>query len=253
MPPLILISCCVDYKGIELDDLSTSLSARYPNAVHAAGGIPVLLPNQADPAYLAEAVARADGVMLSGGHDVEPKLYQQDLPPALRKTIGPVTPERDLFELLLIDEVFRQRKPLFTICRGHQILNVALGGTLYADIRTQVPEALEHGLSERNDEIVHAVTLEADSLAARAAGTTILGVNSVHHQAVDQIAQPLRATGLSSDGIIEIMELHPAARRLLPYLLSVQFHPERMFAQHAEHLNLLKSFTGACGRTREHK
>ena len=251
MSPLIVISCCVDYKGIELDDFSTSLSARYPNAVHAAGGVPVLLPVQTDPGYLAEAVARADGVLLTGGHDIQPALYEQDLSPALQKTIGPVTPERDLFELQLIEEVFRQRKPLFAICRGHQILNVALGGTLYADIRTQVPAALNHGLSERNDEIVHAITLEPDSLAARVVGTTTFGVNSVHHQAVDEIAKPLRATGHSSDGIVEIMELHPRARAFLPYLLSVQFHPERMFAQHTEHLDLLKSFTEACRRARE--
>ena len=126
-PPLILISPSTESKGAEFGDTSISLSETYPRAVMAVGGVPVALPCTASRDVVAECVKHCDGVLLTGGDDVSPNLYTNHLPPALRKTTLPNDPERDLRELLLIDEVFRQRKPLLAICRGHQMLNVALG------------------------------------------------------------------------------------------------------------------------------
>jgi putative glutamine amidotransferase len=247
-PPLILISGSTASKGVEFGDTSLSLSMNYALAISAAAGLPWLLPCVPERELVAEAVRRSDGVMLTGGDDVQPSLYSAKLPPAIEKTIHAAAPERDLFELLLIDEVFRQRKPLLAICRGHQILNVALGGTLVADIARQRPEALNHCRTDLKDKIVHQVTVDSGSLLAQAAGCASLGVNSSHHQAVANIAKPLLATAVSIDGIIEGLELEPAARRLLPYLVAVQFHPERLFTRHRPHLELFKRFIAACRR-----
>jgi putative glutamine amidotransferase len=249
--PSILISGSTDRSGVEFGDFSLDLSLNYPRAIKAGGGLPWLLPCIPERDFIAEAVRRSDGVLLTGGDDVDPKLYVRGLPRALRKTVHAAAPERDNFELMLIDEVFRQRKPLLAICRGQQILNVALGGTLIVDIRRQVAGALRHNRSDRKDEIVHDVKVREGSRLAKVVSGERLGVNSSHHQSVAKLAKHLRTTAESIDGIIEGLELAPAAAGMLPYLLAVQFHPERLFDRHAEHLELFRSFTRACRRIRD--
>ena len=247
--PIIAISGSTDKHGVEFKDASLSLSLNYPRAVLAGAGVPQILPCLPEREFVAEAVRNCDGVLLTGGDDVQPELYAKDsLPPELQKTVSAAAPERDLFELMLIDEVFRQRKPLLAICRGHQMLNVALGGTLIVDISAQMSGALNHCRTDKKDKIVHEVDVEPGSILAEVSAGTKLGVNSSHHQAVGKIAKPLRSTAVSIDGIIEALELEPSARHLLPYLLAVQFHPERLCSQHAEHLALFKGFTAACRR-----
>jgi putative glutamine amidotransferase len=168
----------------------------------------------------------------------------------LRRTVAAGPPERDLRELILIDEIFRQRKPLFGICRGHQLINVALGGTLLVDVATQVPGALNHRRIDQKFEVVHEARLTGGSLLARMAGKRKLGVNSTHHQAVGRVAKPLRVTARSEDGIVEGMELKREEAGLLPYLLTVQFHPERLASRHPEHQALFNEFVRACGLNR---
>jgi len=244
--PLVLITPCKERKGAEFLDQSLSLSDRYSRAVVAAGGLPWVLPCLPSRDLLAEALRRCDGVMLTGGDDVAPKLYANHLPPTLRRTVSPADPARDLSELLLIDEVFRQRKPLLAICRGQQILNVALGGTLVVDISTQMPGALNHNRSDRKDEIVHKVALTPGSILNKISGKQILGVNSSHHQAVGRLGEALRVTGLSPDGVVEGLELADAAAGWLPWLVAVQFHPERLFEAHGVFLELFRNFIRAC-------
>ena len=248
--PLVLISGSTEKRGVEFADTSLSLSLNYPKAIRAAGAIPSVLPCLPDRDLIAEGVKRADGVLLTGGDDVQPSLYVKDLSPALQKTVQTAAPERDLFELMLIDEVFRQRKPLLAICRGHQILNVALGGGLIVDIPSQVPNAINHSRMDLKSKVVHEAELKPGSQLAEITGKTRLGVNSTHHQAVGNIAKPLRANAVSMDGIIEGMELTQDAQTMLPWLQSVQFHPERLFPQHAEHLDIFESFVRACVRVR---
>lgn len=246
-PPVILISGSTEKRGAELGDFSLSLSLNYPLAVQAAGGMPWVLPCIPSPSFIAKSLRRADGVLLTGGDDVQPKLYRrEELPAALKKTVETAPPERDLFELLLIDEVLRQRKPLLAICRGQQILNVALGGSLVVDIAREIPGALNHRRLKERHQVVHEIKLTVGSLLAEIAGADRLGVNSTHHQAVANIAKPLRATAVSIDGIIEGLECDPSAGHFLPFLLAVQFHPERLFARHAEHLEIFRRFIGAC-------
>lgn len=248
--PVILISGSTDDKGAEFTDYSLSLSMNYPLALNAAGGLPWLLPCHPHRPFVAESVRRADGILLTGGDDVDPKLYTKKLPPKVAKTVHRAHRDRDLFELMLIAEVFRQRKPLLCICRGHQILNVALGGTLFADISQQLPRAMNHSRTDRKDRVVHDVVCEPGSLMAALAGGDRLGVNSSHHQSVARVAKSLRTTAVSRDGVVEGLELAAAAACRLPYLLAVQFHPERLFARHVEHLELFKTFVRACRRMR---
>src|SRR5216110_378343 len=187
--PIIAISGSTDKHGVEFKDASLSLSLNYPRAVLAGGGVPQILPCLPEREFVAEAVRNCDGVVLTGGDDVQPELYAKDsLPPQLQKTVSPAAPERDLFELMLIDEVFRQRKPLLAICRGHQMLNIALGGTLVVDIPTQRPTAINHGRMDKRGEVVHEVQLTRQSLLSKITGKRTLGVNSTHHQAVDRVA-----------------------------------------------------------------
>jgi putative glutamine amidotransferase len=192
-------------------------------------------------------------VLLTGGDDVEPGLYSNRLPAQVRRTVE-VTPdggERDLSELVLIDEVFRHAKPLLAICRGHQMVNVALGGTLVADIRRQVRGAINHQHLDKRDRVVHDVRLTAGSVLAKITSRQTLGVNSTHHQAVARVAPPLQVTAASSDGIVEGTELRPGAAKWLPFLLTVQFHPERLIARHPEHLAIFRAFACACVASRE--
>ena len=248
--PLILVSPSIEKRGVEFHDLSASLSVKYDFAVLQSGGIPLTMPATTDRAVIAECVRRVEGVLLTGGDDINPDLYDDKLPTKIKKTVGQ-TPDggaRDLRELILIEETFRQRKPLLAICRGHQLLNIAFGGQLVADIRQQVPGALNHQRLDKACELVHEAALTPGSLLARICRTRVLGVNSSHHQAVLEPAEPLVAVARSRDGIIEAMELNPAAARRLPYLLSVQFHPERLTAEHAEHRAIFRSFTRACSQ-----
>lgn len=253
--PLILISPAIASQGNEFRDLSISLSQAYQDAILRAGGVPMILPATSSRDVIAECVRRAEGVLLTGGEDVHPALYRSELPPGLRRTVT-VTPDggaRDVRELMLVAEVLRQRKPLLAICRGHQLLNVALGGTLVVDIRTELPRARNHRRPDRSFDIVHDARLTPGSLLAKITRTQTLGVNSTHHQAVGRVAPPLQVVARSDDDVVEAMELKPEAARWLPFLLSVQFHPERLAERHPEHRAIFEAFTRACARNQNRK
>ncbi len=206
-----------------------------------------------DRAKLAEAVRRVDGVLLTGGDDINPDLYKKKLSPALRKTVimPPDAKSRDLRELILIQEVFQQRKPLLAICRGFQMLNVAFGGELVVDIPTQLPGAVNHQRTDRAGEaLTHEVPLTAGSMLSKITGKKALGVNSSHHQGVLETAEPFTAVARTKDGIVEAMELKPEAANgspRPPFFLAVQFHPERL-VKHREHLAIFSRFAEACAQ-----
>jgi putative glutamine amidotransferase len=247
--PVILVTASTARKGAEFSDASISLSNRYTDAVIAAGGLPQIFPATTSPWVITEAVQRCDGLMLTGGEDIDPKLYAGPLAPELAKTLGRLEPDRDSWEKGLIEEVFEQQKPLLAICRGHQMLNVALGGTLVVDIPTQVPGALNHRRLDRKAEPVHEVAIAPDSLLARVTGRQTLAVNSTHHQAIGTVAASLRVVAQSSDSVVEAVELREPER--LPFLLSVQFHPERLIDSDPLFLQLFSCFVAACDRRRQ--
>lgn len=244
--PLILVAPSTERAGAEFADWSVSLSNRYSDALIAAGGLPQIMPATTRRDVIAEAVRRCDGVLMTGGDDIDPKLYSKKLPQDLAITTGSHDEARDIWEVILIEEIFQQRKPMFGICRGQQMLNVALGGTLVVDIPSQVPSALQHNQMEKKTKPVHDTSVTPDSLLARITGARTLRVNSTHHQAVGRLGKGLRAVAQSEDGVIEALELEEPSR--LPFLLTVQFHPERMIDGKGIFLRLFSSFTQACGR-----
>lgn len=247
--PVILVTPSTAQRGAEFADASISLSNRYTDAVIAAGGLPQVFPATTSRSVIAEAVERCDGVLMTGGDDIDPKLYAKDLPEALSQTVGSLEPDRDTWETAMIAEILQRQRPLFGICRGHQMLNVALGGTLIVDIATQVPKALNHRRVDKKMEPVHEVTIATDSMLRQITGEETLGVNSTHHQAIGQLAESLRAVATSSDGIIEAVELKEAGRS--PFLLAVQFHPERLIDKNKVFLQLFRSFIEACADMRQ--
>lgn len=246
--PLILVSPSIETKGAEFADLSLSLSLPYERALLQAGMLPWSVLSLTSRELISQCVRRADGVLLTGGEDVHPVLYDQKMPQGLRKKclLTPDGGARDLRELMMVDEVFRQRKPLLAICRGQQVLNVALGGSLFADLPTQKPQGLNHRRMDKRTRKVHDVQLTPGGLLAKITGRRTLGVNSTHHQAVDRIAAILTVAGHSADGVVESLQLKPAAARMLPFLLSVQFHPERLAERHPEHQAIFAAFGKAC-------
>lgn len=249
--PLVLISPSFELRGAEFSDLSISLSLRYEQAVMAAGGLPLIAPATTDRALLAESVQRSDGVLLTGGDDINPDLYDKKLPRSIRETVSQ-TPDhgrRDLAELILIAEIFRQHKPVLAICRGHQLLNVAFGGKLVADIAQEVPGALNHRRMDQAFEPVHEAELMPGSLIAKIVRKRSLGVNSTHHQAIALPVDPFRATARSSDGLVEAMELRPDLAAGRPFLLGVQFHPERLLQKGACYRAIFRAFIKACQTT----
>lgn len=244
--PFILVSAHTERESGEFPDPAFSLSQRYADAVFTAGGLPMVLPPTHDPGAIRQAVAGVKGVLLSGGDDVAPRLYATGLPEAVERTVYPSVGGRDLFELQLIEEIFRQGKALFAICRGHQVVNLALGGDLITDLPLQRPGLENHNQCERRFEPVHDVVVEPGSQLARITGLDRLGANSTHHQAVGRIAPPLRATGSSPEGVVEVLELRPEMGNPLPFFLGVQFHPERLYDRDEAHARMFQAFVQAC-------
>jgi len=244
--PTILVSTSNEQRGAEFRDWSTSLSHYYNRAVIDGGGLPWLAPVLQQRKVISAMVKRVHGVMLSGGDDLQPELYDPNLPKTIKAKACGVDPQRDLFELLLIKETLKQRKPLLAICRGPQVLNVALGGGMVTDIPTECPKAMNHQRKPEAHKLVQTVELAEGSLIRRIFGKDKLRINSAHHQAVGKLAPMLRATAMTKDGIIEAIELTAKDAKDSPFLLGIQFHPERLYEKHPEYLKIFKAFTKAC-------
>ena len=202
-----------------------ALYCRYVAAVERAGGVAVGLPAQ--PEAVANLLPILDGLLLSGGGDVAPDLFGQDCHPKTRQ----IDRQRDRFELALVREWVDAGRPLLAICRGIQVLNVALGGSLIQDIADQVANPVIHQRLE--GEARHLIRLQPSSRLAGLLGDDELEVNSYHHQAVRDLAPGLEAVAWAADGVVEGVEM-PGAR----FVVGVQWHPELMFESDARQLQL---------------
>lgn len=206
----------------------------YIRAVTLGGGLPILIPAILSEEDLNDLYSRLDGVLFSGGGDVSLKYFNGVDHPA----ISDVDERRDITELSLLKQSVNDGKPFLAICRGVQVMNVALGGTLHTHIPDQVNTTIQHDNDEFT-EIIHPVNIAEDSRSAEIFGETLLHVNSLHHQGLKDIASGLTVVGHAPDGVIEAVELSSH-----PYAIGVQWHPEWLTDQPVM-LRLFKSFVDA--------
>lgn len=201
---------------------ASQVSGPYIQAVLKAGGAPVIIPAITDGAVLRELVAALDGLVLTGGADLNPLWYGEEPVEALQ-TVDPV---RDLYELKLLKLAVDRNMPIVGICRGEQLINVAFGGTLYQDIPSQRPaHAIKHVQDLPAVSASHHLSVVPGSQLSAIAGTQPLAVNSLHHQAVKTVAPGFRAVAFASDSVIEAIEAWPDRP-----ILGVQWHPESLVA-----------------------
>jgi putative glutamine amidotransferase len=217
------------------------LMPSYTEAVLQSGGLPVLIPLGLDEESLMSLLARLDGLLLPGGGDIGPAYYGGD---EVDPTVRDVDPERDRSEILLVRRALEQQKPLLAICRGHQVFNVALGGTLWEDVHTAMPNAIVHDYFSKQDRayLAHEVDILPDSLLARIVQSSHLPVNSLHHQGIRELAPGLRAVAAAPDGLIEAVEVPDH-----PFALGVQWHPENLIHVEPAMRALFSSFVAFAG------
>jgi putative glutamine amidotransferase len=196
-----------------------SITEAYVQAVLRVGGLPILIPVDLSTSQTGEIYTHLQGLLVTGGGDIDPVLYGGVPHPR----VYDVDPERDALEINLVQQAAGDGLPFLGICRGIQVINVALGGKLYTDISDQRPGALRHDMAPGfpRDLIAHQVEIRPGSCLAGLTGLPTLQVNSLHHQGISSVAPSLQATGFAPDGLVEAVEL-PGH----PFALGVQWHPE---------------------------
>lgn len=213
------------------------LSRDYADALRQANALPVILPMESDEKRLEELLSRIDGLLLSGGEDVDPKLYGEETLPCC----GEIDTERDTMEMPLTRMALEKNMPVLAICRGIQVLNVAAGGTLYQDVAEQYKKEVEHPVYKRPREKVHEMHLVPDTMLSKIIGFDQICVNSRHHQAVKEPGKGLIVCARAADGLIEGVEM-PDKR----FVLGVQWHPESLCSYSPEALAVFEAFVRAC-------
>lgn len=198
----------------------THLDNSYVVSVSQAGGVPVVIPTRLTEEERKRIVALCDGFVFSGGIDITPSLFGEDAHAGIEECHFGL----DQLQLSMMHDVLRARKPLLGICRGHQLLNVACGGTLYQDLSELPGVCLKHRQETPFGDLAHRVTIAEDSQLADLFGTSIM-VNSYHHQAVKDPGRGIRITAYSADHVAEAIELTD-----YPFAVGVQWHPERMIS-----------------------
>ncbi len=229
MRPWIGITC-----GFDPDEQQLRLNAPYQQAVEAAGGVPVLLG--ASPDLAGELLSRLDGLLFTGGADLDPALYGRD--PAAG--LGGVSPKRDAFEIALVREAYRAGVPTLGICRGCQLLAAAGGGTLFQDLPSERPGSLKHFQESPRSHRSHAVDLVTGTYLADLIGQRQIKVNSFHHQAVHTLPEGTVLAATAPDGVVEAFE-DPRH----PHWLAVQWHPEGLWRDDPAALALFRSLVEA--------
>jgi putative glutamine amidotransferase len=236
--PMIGITCDLDF-GTGRETRAPGRKAHvlyddYVQAVLASGGLPVLLPAVMSAESRAAYIEHLHGLLVPGNPaDVDPASYGEEPHPRL----GPVSPLRTDFEMQLVGLALKRELPVFGICGGSQVLNVALGGSLYQDIPSQLAKAYKHsGSPER----AHTVDIVAGTRLAAILDTQEMRVNSLHHQAVKVPGQALVVSASARDGVIEAVEISGQ-----PFVIGVQWHPERLFVEDEASRRLFSAFVQA--------
>jgi putative glutamine amidotransferase len=196
-----------------------SITEAYIQAIIRAGGCPLMIPLGLSESVLHDLLPKLDGILFSGGGDVQPERYGSQPHPLVRD----VNPDRDRVEIFLLQESMKQQLPILGICRGIQVINVALGGSLFEDILDQRPASMRHSYFPEmpRDYLAHQVEIVPNSHLSIITQKNSASVNSLHHQGIKELAPGLQATAFASDGLIEAIEM-----RQYKFGLAVQWHPE---------------------------
>lgn len=209
---------------------------RNADVIEQAGGLPVLIPSNLQQDSLREIYERLDGVMLPGGGDVSPTRYNEDN----QTKLYDISDNRDHTEINLMQWSVEDDLPVLGICRGIQVMNVAMGGSLVQDIPSTIETDERHSIKvpdEERSKILHSVIIQRDSLLASVIGETQIRVNSIHHQSIKDLAPTLQKVAQADDGIIEGVEMPDKH-----FVLGVQWHPEDMVADDERMVNLFQTF-----------
>lgn len=213
-----------------------SLSNDYVESIIKAGGVPVILPILSDEESIKRQIENLDGILLSGGMDVNPLIYNEEPSPKL----GYIYPERDIYDISLVKIASELNKPILAICRGHQILNVAFGGTLYQDLSEMDGCYIKHQQQTKDGAATHTLNISENSILYNILGNTVIS-NSFHHQAIKDLAPGFKVNAYSKDNVIEGIEKLDSK-----FIVGVQFHPEIMTAYDDKNmLKLFKAFIDA--------
>jgi putative glutamine amidotransferase len=243
---LPLIGITADSSGCEQTGSTTnrqglySLLSRYCDAVENAGGLPIIIPHSRSRTQIRHLLRRIDGLLISGGgFDIDPACYDEQ--PIAK--LGKLNPQRTFTELESIAFGLERDLPMLGICGGAQAINVALGGSLYQDIGTQFPAALNHQQEERSDNHGHIVEVARDTLLYRISGRRKLSVNTTHHQAIRELGEGLAINATAPDGVIEGIE-----GKNHSFVLGLQWHPEVLAQSEVIQRKIFSSFVSACKR-----
>lgn len=210
----------------------------YVHAIEYAGGVPILIPVLNDLSMFDTLLPRLDGLLLPGGLDIAPSRYGEEPHPML----GDLTLQLDELELTLTSRALDEDMPIIGICRGIQLLNVALGGTLYQDLPAQHPGRVRHmNLNLPRSQPVHKVYIEAGSRMEKVLGTREFMANSLHHQAIKDPGKGVRVSGRAEDGVAELLEA-PDYR----FVMAMQCHPEEIYLQEPACARFFAAFVKAC-------
>lgn len=219
----------------DADDNRIWMRTTYPDAVRDSGGIPVILPLHSPAEDVVQILDLCDGLILTGGPDVHPKLFGEEVKPAC----GTICEARDTLEQTLYHHALQRDMPILGICRGIQTINVFQGGSLYQDLPTEHPSQVSHNSERPYDRVIHHVTLTGplrDLL-----GLERLGVNSIHHQAIRDLGADLEVMAVADDGVVEAVR-HREKR----FVWGVQWHPEFSFQVDENSRRIVKAFIDAC-------
>lgn len=240
--PLVGITCGTSALDAAAKTPQDRINRAYSVAVWQAGAVPVVLPVIEDEDAAEALLDPLDGLLVSGGYDVAPRLFGEE---TLNDTVEVDAP-RDAGELPLLRAAIARDLPMLCICRGIQSLNVVLGGTLYQDLPSQLPSKIAHRQTEPRGVATHAIEIERGSRLSRIAGSTAMAVNSFHHQALKDVAPGLEVTARAADGVVEAVE-----RAESRFLVAVQFHPEETAPVCPKSRSLFKALAEAATRFRQ--